>query len=276
MDNGVNVPVMIHYRRHDGTETFESYLPQVPKGVTLRQVVSMLAMAIAAAEAKGEDSDLKSQRRDFLWTWYGADAWISDTNVGIPRSAEKHLLVGVQTDLAGQHDRQYWERLAAFAGEKYGFKDRLPGEPGRRVFIIHGRDQKSLTQLSAFLGHLGFTPLSLSRLPTHGSETLIEALERLLPEAEFIVALFTPDDEGRLRNGVEPLKPRVRQNVLIEAGFAVIQRRRESIIVALGETDIPSDLAGIRRIEADEWNSGVEEQLERALAILESEDTDPA
>jgi predicted nucleotide-binding protein len=98
-----------------------------------------------------------------------------------------------------------------------------------------------------------------------GAELIIEGLTRLLPTANKIIALFTPDDEGRLRGGDTPLCPRARQNVLIETGFAMIQRRADSVIIALGNTEIPSDLSGIRTIQATSWDATVENQLAQTL-----------
>jgi hypothetical protein len=56
-----------------------------------------------------------------------------------------------------------------------------------------------ITRLAAFIEGQGYQPLTLSRQPVCGGETIIEALERILPESNLIIALFTPDDEGRLR-----------------------------------------------------------------------------
>ena len=56
--------------------------------------------------------------------------------------------------------------------------------------------------------------------------------------------------------------------MLFETGFAMIQRRTESIIVALGETEIPSDLDGIRRICAPELNYDLEEKLHNYFNLM--------
>jgi predicted nucleotide-binding protein len=91
------------------------------------------------------------------------------------------------------------------------------------------------------------------RLPKEGSPTIIEVLEKHVPNANAVVTLLTPDDEGRKRGDQLPLEPRARQNVLVEAGYAMISRRTRSILVAIGGVTIPTDFEGIHRIQADEW-----------------------
>ena len=77
-----------------------------------------------------------------------------------------------------------------------------------------------------------------------------------------VVALFNEDDEGRARaDSSGALRPRVRQNVLVEAGFAIIQRRTDSIIIVLGDVEVPSDFGGILTVRAKEWGFEVEDQL---------------
>src|SRR5438132_14388290 len=104
-------------------------------------------------------------------------------------------------------------------------------------------------------------------MPVRGGETIIEKLEQTLPQADIIVGLLTPDDEGRLRGSETQLTPRARQKVLVEAGYALIQRRSDSIIITLGDTEVPSDLSGILRIQAKAWDYGVEQQLGDSLPV---------
>ena len=43
----INVPTIIHYRKHDGASTFQSYLPSVPRGMHLQKVCDMLTALLA-------------------------------------------------------------------------------------------------------------------------------------------------------------------------------------------------------------------------------------
>lgn len=136
----------------------------------------------------------------------------------------------------------------------------LPSD-ARRVFIVHGHDLDSLEKLDHLLRKIGLEPERFDSLKKEGSPTIIEVLERSMPTCAAVIALLTPDDEGRKRPALdgpsdtpEPLKPRARQNVLIEAGYAIISRRNRSLIVALGGVEIPSDFDGIHRLEDRCWS----------------------
>ena len=96
-----------------------------------------------------------------------------------------------------------------------------------------------------------------------------------MPTCAAVIALLTPDDEGRKRpapdepsDTLEPLKPRARQNVLIEAGFAIISRRNKSLIVALGGVEIPSDFDGIHRLQDGSWNRELAGQIAKRLSQM--------
>jgi len=136
-----------------------------------------------------------------------------------------------------------------------------------RVFLIHGHDQLALTKAEALLHRIVCQPVIFSRIPDKATKTNVEILEKHLPSCDAVVVLLTPDDEGR-KKGTEVLEPRARQNVLVEAGFAIISRRATSLIVALGEVSIPSDFDGINRIQASIWNRETDINLARELGNM--------
>jgi predicted nucleotide-binding protein len=131
------------------------------------------------------------------------------------------------------------------------------------VFIVHGHDVTTLAYVESLLLRIGCQPVTFRNYP-EGSKTNIEILEYSIPKADAVVALLTPDDEGR-KLGDENLLPRSRQNVLVEAGYAVISRRESSIIVAIGGVEIPSDFDGINRVQGDRWNREMGLDLARRL-----------
>ncbi len=133
----------------------------------------------------------------------------------------------------------------------------LPPTGKPSVFIVHGRDPGSRSELENVLFRIGAEPWTFGSLPKEGSVTVIEVLEKYVPTADAIVTLMTPDDEARKRGTNDPLEPRGRENVMIEAGFAMISRRTRSLLVALGGVHIPTDFEGIHRIQAAHWNSEV-------------------
>ncbi len=136
-----------------------------------------------------------------------------------------------------------------------------------RVFVVHGHDEMTLTKLEDLLLRIGCKPITFKRLESKGARTNIEILEKTLPECEAVVVLMTPDDEGR-KKAARKLQPRARQNVLVEAGYAVIQRRPTSIIVALGDIEIPTDLDGINRVQRETWDAEAALDLARRLKGL--------
>jgi hypothetical protein len=234
---------------------FPLRLDPIPVGMKLQEVATFIGRMYSDAPSS----------REYRLAWYGDETWLSSLAVGTQSAMQEHLLIAVPDDVVQFQSFQLWNVAALGLAKSAGLGDFRKGAPTRNVFIIHGRDDSALRQLASTVERLGYSPQILSRLPVRGGETLIESLERLLPNAALVVALFTPDDEGRLAGRSEPLRPRVRQNVLVEAGFALIQRRSDAIIVALGDTEIPSDFAGIRRIEAAGWGYSVEQQLADAM-----------
>src|SRR3954454_2608538 len=90
---------------------------------------------------------------------------------------------------------------------------------------------------------------------------------------------MTPDDEGRARvdavrrkNG---LKPRARQNVVLEFGlFASLLGRDKVCVITRGELELPSDMLGIVPIdygEAGAWKTRLAQELRQAKLEVDAE-----
>lgn len=214
----------------------------------------------------GGDANDHIEARQFRFSWVGSGTWIDLSSGIVSPSMSRHLLMAVE-DGAIAPDRfrrtnlnelDVWALTMAHASNAKV----VSGVPGRNVFIVHGHDEESLGRLAAFVEKKGCTPLILSRLPRKGSQTTIECLEQRLPKADLVVALFTGDDEGREKGSGKDLKPRARQNILVEAGYALIQRRFDSLIVVLGDDiELPSDFDGILRVQDRSWSSRVEDEI---------------
>jgi len=122
------------------------------------------------------------------------------------------------------------------------------------VFVIHGR--QLLGDFHIFLRAIGLKPLEWSearRRTNKPNPYTWEIVDLALKEAGAIVALFTPDDEARLRehlwenneNAVEKqLLGQPRQNVLFEAGVAYGRDPQRTILVRVGSHRPMSDLSG--------------------------------
>jgi predicted nucleotide-binding protein len=133
------------------------------------------------------------------------------------------------------------------------------------VFVVHGHDVESLNQLELTLRRIGADPVILAQQPVVGAATIVEQLETQLPTADAVVCLLTPDDEGRRRGVAGKLVARARENVLIEAGYAVLSRRARSLLIALGDVSIPSDFDGILRVQDSGWTKDTAVAVARSL-----------
>jgi len=136
----------------------------------------------------------------------------------------------------------------------------------KNVFIVHGRDHKSLNELKVMLVEFGLNPVILHEQPS-GSMTIVEKLERYSKDIGFAFILLTPDDalvpttkyvEIDKKKGTQrPIymyhgKPifRARQNVFLEFGFFIAKITRKRVCCLYKENtelpyDMPSDMHGI-------------------------------
>ena len=120
--------------------------------------------------------------------------------------------------------------------------------PPKRVFIVYGHDASAREQLELFLRRLKLEPIVLQNL-TGGGDTIIENLDKLT-NADFACVLLTPDDEGRLRDSDQSLKPRSRQNVVLELGMVLAKLGRRRVAILVKDTreepiERPTDIEGI-------------------------------
>jgi predicted nucleotide-binding protein len=113
----------------------------------------------------------------------------------------------------------------------------------RRVFVVHGHDLHLRDQLADLLRKLEFTPVILQE-EAHKGLTVIEQLERDTEKVGFSFVLYTPDDLGKQKGGVE--KERGRQNVIFEHGLLIgLLGRERTCAIIKGDLEIPSDIRGM-------------------------------
>jgi predicted nucleotide-binding protein len=115
------------------------------------------------------------------------------------------------------------------------------------------------------LGATGTEPIILHMQPTAG-RTIIEKIERYAAEAGFAVVLLTADDIGASKLRDDELRPRARQNVVLELGyfFAALGRDRVAALLEDG-VERPSDLDGILYIPFDgDWKAELNKELRAA------------
>jgi predicted nucleotide-binding protein len=80
--------------------------------------------------------------------------------------------------------------------------------------LVYDDDLTSLAHLKNVLYKIGANPITFDDIPKPGSPTIIEILEDCIPKSDAVIALLTPDDEGR-KLGDNALELRARQNVLV-------------------------------------------------------------
>lgn len=123
---------------------------------------------------------------------------------------------------------------------------------GDRIFIVYGHDHALRGEVERFVNKTtGTKPIVFDDEATVGSETVIEKLERLAPQACFAIVLMTADDTAV---SADQETQRARQNVLIEAGYfmGLLGRRRVSVICERG-VEMASDFAGILYTDSANW-----------------------
>jgi len=147
----------------------------------------------------------------------------------------------------------------------------------RKVFVIHGRNKRARDAMFTFLRALHLQPIewevarSFTKKP---SPYIGEVLDAAFNEARAVVALFTGDDEARLRPQLlgpgeeeETLIPQARPNVLFEAGMAVGRFRERTVFVYLGKQRDFSDIAGVHVVRI---TNGPESRKELAQRLKDA------
>ena len=102
--------------------------------------------------------------------------------------------------------------------------------------------------------------------------TVVEKFEQS-SSADFAFALFTPDDTGGLSK--DDLKPRARQNVLLEYGYYLGKFGRGRVCALVkGDIELPSDISGVLYVPLDDaggWKQSWRMNLVKPASILMAE-----
>jgi predicted nucleotide-binding protein len=98
---------------------------------------------------------------------------------------------------------------------------------------------------------LGLRPIILAEEPNAG-RTIIEKLEAS-SSVGFAAVLLTPDDVGATKDNSNSLKPRARQNVILELGYFVAKLGRERVCALYrAGVELPSDYHGVAYVVLDD------------------------
>jgi predicted nucleotide-binding protein len=114
----------------------------------------------------------------------------------------------------------------------------------KKIFIVHGHDERAKSEFALILTRLGLEPIILHEQPSQGM-TVIEKLEKH-SDVGFAFILLTPDDKGCKGGQENNLLPRARQNVVFEFGLFVGKLGRNRVCcLYTGNVELPSDLHGL-------------------------------
>lgn len=130
---------------------------------------------------------------------------------------------------------------------------------------MHGHDDGLRETVARFLDQLGLVPIILHEQPSEGRALL--AKMEAHADVGFAVVLLTPDDVGAKKptERREPeLKPRARQNVVLELGFFLGRLGSGNVCAILkGDLEPPSDYDGVVYVPFD--GGGWKLQLAREI-----------
>ena len=139
----------------------------------------------------------------------------------------------------------------------------------RTAFIVHGHDEGSREAVARFLERIGIVPVILHEQPNKG-RTLIEKFEHHR-DVGFAVILLTPDDVGG--TGPDTLRPRARQNVILELGYFIAALGRHRVCaLKKGDVEQPSDIVGIAYIDYDTngaWRQQLATEFQAAGFVID-------
>jgi len=173
-------------------------------------------------------------------------------------------------------------------------KKSLLKKKSKRIFIVHGKDRKSLNELKGILKGLKLTPIVLHEQPG-GSRTIVEKLEKY-SDVGYAFVILTPDDTGisrtdntylTLTENLEKFPPpaygridyrpmiaklreilllRARQNVILEFGYFMGLLGRDKVCCLYkGDIELPSDMHGIVYIHFKESIIEVRDKIVKEL-----------
>ena len=126
----------------------------------------------------------------------------------------------------------------------------------RKVFVVHGRNEKLRADFFSFVRALGLEPIEWSEalsLTGKGSPYIGETLDAAFAEAQAVIVLLSPDDEVRLSQALCQVNENIeekefrlqpRPNVLFEAGRAFGTHPERTLLIEIGSVKRFSDVAG--------------------------------
>ncbi|HKO18402.1 MAG TPA: nucleotide-binding protein [Acidobacteriaceae bacterium] len=131
------------------------------------------------------------------------------------------------------------------------------------VFLVHGQDDAAREATARLLERLQLNAIILHEQAS-GGRTIIEKLEHYA-DVDFALVLLTPDDVGAAKADAANLRPRARQNVVLELGlFIGCLGRAHVCALHKGDIELPSDFVSVVYVPMDDggaWKYRVGKEL---------------
>lgn len=132
-------------------------------------------------------------------------------------------------------------------------------DSAKRVFVIHGRDERLRKGVFEFLRSIGLEPLEWPQLLSRqesASPFIGTIVEEAFKNVQAVVALITPDERVALRpdlttSGQNEAGFQPRPNVLFETGMAFSTHPDRTVLVQIGQVRPFSDIGGRYIIQLD-------------------------
>lgn len=123
------------------------------------------------------------------------------------------------------------------------------------VFVVHGRDEGARESVARAIEQLELEVVILEEQPNRG-RTVISKFREESADIGFAVVLLTPDDEGRQQGNANEMRPRARQNVVLELGYFLAALGQNHVCALVkGDLELPSDYDGVVYIQMDDRGS---------------------
>ena len=134
---------------------------------------------------------------------------------------------------------------------------------------MHGHDSEAKLELARTIDKdFGLEAVILHEQPNKGN-TIIEKFEHVSEKPGYVFVLLTPNDIGgkyKEDTKINDLKPRARQNVILELGYFVGRLGRHRVCcLCKGNVEIPSDFSGVLYLEYKDKISECYRELRREL-----------
>jgi predicted nucleotide-binding protein len=212
-------------------------------------------------------------------------------------TAKQFLMQKVLLESMVHEIEEFWdenEDLVAGKPEVASSSPRRPPVPAsardpKRIFVVHGRNNRLRLALFQFLRSIGLSPIEWSQAikdTGRASPYIGEVLDAAFSKAQAVLVLMTPDDmvflREELRTPNDPpyerqSTPQARPNVLFEAGMAMGRSSERTILVEVGDLRPFSDVGGrhvLRLNNSTERRQELAQRLESAGCPVDLSGTD--